>query len=282
MSDANHFSNKQQINPYYRYESININRAIAEHTALRDLLTKSGIKVITTESPFDSQDGVYTANWALVRGDKAILSRLPESRRSEEDFAERILLELGKRVIKVPEGLKFSGQGDALACGKWLFCGKGYRSDEAAQKFAAEKLGYERIQLQTVPQLDSDGKEIINAVTGWPDSFFYDIDLALAVIKNPTLYQKGLIAYCPEAFTAESREVLEKFDAVNKIKVSFDETRNGFATNLVSTGDTVIMSASAPEFAKELQQHGLKVIMPEMYEIAKGGGYIRCTTLSID
>jgi len=185
-------------------------------------------------------------------------------------------------VIHVPDGLKFSGQGDALACGDYLFCGSGYRSDAAAQKFAAEALRYKLIQLQTVPQIDNNGKIIINSASGWPDSFFYDIDLALAIIKAPIDGQKGLIAYCPDAFTTASRELLESFDAVDKIIVSIDEAQKGFATNLISSGETVIMSAHAPELTNELRNHGLTVITPEIAELAKGGGYIRCMTLTLN
>jgi len=281
MSDANHFSTDQPINPYYHHEPIDYDKAIREHTAVRDLLIQAGVKVVTVPSPNDCQDGVYTANWALVRGDKAVLASLPNARKNEEAYAEKILTDLGKTVIHLPDGLKFSGQGDALACGNFLFCGSGYRSDSEAQKFVAETLGYERIQLQAVPQYDSAGKTVTNQASGWADSFFYDIDMAIAIIKAPVGDQKGLIAYCPEAFMPDSRELLETFDAVDKIEVSIDEATN-FATNLVSTGETVIMGAHTPQLSEELRRHGLTVLTPEITELSKGGGFIRCMTLTLD
>lgn len=282
MSDALHFSAQQAINPYYDDSDVNQSLAISEHQSIIDALSKAGIDIKRVASPTDSQDGVYTANWALVRGDVAVLARLPEVRRAEEAHAEESLRQLGKTVIRVPKGLKFSGQGDALACGNYLFCGQGYRSDEAAQAFAAETLGYERIQLQTIPELDKEGREVINEVSGWADSFFYDIDLALAVIKGPEDDKKGLIAYCPDAFMPTSRALLAQFDAVEKIEVSLDEAKRAFACNLVSTGKTVIMSAHAPDLKEALENRGLTVITPEISELAKGGGYIRCTSLSLD
>lgn len=282
MSDADHFNTEQPINPYYNLDQVDLIKARQEHQAIKKLLTEAGIKIISTPSPNDSQDGVYTANWALVRGNKAVLARLPNARKSEESYAEKILTNLGKQVIHVPDDYKFSGQGDALACGNYLFCGSGYRSDIEAQKFVADTLGFERIQLKTVPQLDSTDHETINSSTGWPDSFFYDIDLALAVIKFPTDNQKGLIAYCPDAFTTESRELLAEFNGVDKIEVSIKEAQTAFATNLVSNGETVIMSANAPQLTQKLIEHGLKVLSPQITELAKGGGYIRCVTLTID
>lgn len=282
MSDALNFSVEMAINPYYGDGSLNKNQAAEEHDHIADLLRQADIRILNVDSPLDSQDGVYTANWALVRGDKAVLARLPEVRRTEEDYAEKVLTDLGKTVIRVPEGLKFSGQGDALACGNYLFCGNGYRSDVEAQKFAADTLGYQRIQLQTIPELDASGQPMNNAISGWADSFFYDIDLALSIIKAPDEEHKGLIAYCPAAFTPESRQLLANFDGVDKIEVSLEEAQQGFACNLVSTGSVVVMSANAPKLAKALEDHGLTVLSPEIHELAKGGGYIRCTTLTLD
>lgn len=282
MSDACHFTNEQPINPYYHEESIDSTKAIAEHKHIKALLEEAGIEVISVPSPKGCQDGVYTANWGLVRGDKAVLARLPNARKAEESHAREILESLGKTVYEIPEGLKFSGQGDALPCGDLLFCGSGYRSDPATQAFAAETLGFTRIQLQTIPQLDESGNPRINASSGWPDSFFYDIDLALAILKGPENSNKGIIAYCPDAFTPESKELLATLTEVDKIEVSLYEAKEAFACNLVSTGNTVIMSARAPELTAKLREIGMTVFSPDITELAKGGGYIRCTTLTLD
>lgn len=281
MSDALHFSAEQAINPYYGDPHVNTSNATQEHNAIAQLLTQAGVAVTRVPSPTDSQDGVYTANWALVRGDKAILAALPNVRKAEEAYAEKVLTNLGKEIIHVPEGLKFSGQGDALPCGDLLFCGSGYRSDVDAQAFAAEQLGYRRIQLQTIPELEH-GTPVINPVSGWADSFFYDIDLALSIIKMPENGHKGLIAYCPDAFMPESQKTLAVLEDVDKIEVSFEEATKAFACNLVSTGETVVMSAHAPTLKSALEAHGLTVLTAEISELAKGGGYIRCTTLTLD
>lgn len=282
MSGADFFANDQPINPYYHDESVDVQAATSEHDAINAALQSAGVNVISVAAPPTSQDGVYTANWALVRGDTAVLARLPNARKSEEDWAENILQDLGKTVIRVPEDWHFSGQGDALPCGNYLFCGSTYRSDEAAQEFAAHTLGYDRIQLRTVPQLDESGNPTINASSGWPDSFYYDIDLALAIIKPPVGDEKGVIAYCPEAFTRESQAKLAALTDVEKVIVSEQEAREAFACNLVSTGQTVVMSATAPNLKAELERRGLTVITPVIRELAKGGGYIRCTSLSLN
>lgn len=276
MSGVDHFSTAAAINPYMSADDqVDIEKARQEHRAIQEALETAGIKVITVPPPEGCQDGVYTANWALVRGKNAILASLPNARKGEEAYAETVLHDLGKEVIHVPEGLRFSGQGDALPCGDYLFAGSTYRSDPAVHQFVADTLGYQVISLQTIPDTNFLGKPRINKSSGWPDSFFYDIDLAISILRP------DLIAWCPQAFTKESQAKLRELP-IQKIEVSMKEAKQAFACNLVSSGETVIMSAHAPEFSAAVQAAGLKVVTPEISELAKGGGYIRCTTLALD
>lgn len=276
MSGADYFDDNAAINPYMD-ETIAVDRKIAqaEHDEIRNALKTAGIEIKHVEPPKDCQDGVYTANWALVRGDTALMASLPNVRQAETPHAEKALRALGKTIIHPPEGLRFSGQGDALPCGDLVFCGSQYRTDPEVYDFIEKTLGYTVIGLQTIPKLDSSGRPVTNESSGWPDSFFYDIDLALAVISPE------LIAWCPEAFTDESQDKISKL-RIDKIEVTFEEALEGFACNLVSTGETVVMSAHAPLLKANLEARGFNVLTPEVSELGKGGGYIRCTTLTLD
>ena len=283
MSSAQYFDDGQAINPFMKKNlAIDRSRAQAEHDQIRQALQDNGVEVVPISAPQDCQDGVYTANWALIRGDTAVMSTLPNARKGEEPYAEQALKNLGFKTIKVPGDLHFSGQGDALPCGDLLFIGTGYRTDPAAHEFVGQTLGYKVISLQTIPKRDWLRRPVINKDSGWPDSFFYDIDLALSILRPPSESQKGLIAWCPKAFTPESRQRLKALDDVEKIEVSFAEAKLAFACNLVSTGETVVMSRHAPKFAAELRKRGFNVVTPDIHELAKGGGYIRCTTLTLD
>jgi N-dimethylarginine dimethylaminohydrolase len=285
MSGADYFADQQAINAYMdKHVSIDRQKAQAEHTAIREALQNAGVKVVQVEPPADCQDGVYTANWALVRGDKAVLSTLPNARKGEEAYAAQILTDLGKTVYKVPDGVHFSGQGDALPCGNYLFAGTGYRTEAAAHQFVADTLGYEVISLQAVPKRGffGHGRPVINKDSGWPDSYFYDLDLALAVLKYPTETTQGLIAWCPDAFLPGSQAKVRALTNIDKIEVSFEEAKLAFACNLISTGQVVVMSSTAPQLKAAIEAHGLKVVTPVITELAKGGGYIRCTTLTLD
>ncbi len=274
MSSAQYFADEFAINPYMDASlAIDSGQAAVEHAAIRAAFEAAGIRVTQVPAPAGCQDGVYTANWGLVRGDTVVLSSLPNKRQAEEPYAEAVLRGLGKKVIRAPH--RFSGQGDALACGNRLFIGSTYRTDPRMHEFVAKELGYEVIGLQTVPSRDAAGQPAINAVTGWPDSFFYDLDLALAVLRP------DLIAWCPEAFVPESQKAILALP-LEKIEVSLEEARGGFACNLVSTGRTVIMSARAPRLQAAIKAKGLEVITPDITELAKGGGYIRCVSLTLE
>ena len=291
MSGVDYFDTRQAINPFMD-NSVPVNRKVAEteHLNISEALQSVGVKVIKVPAPKDCQDGVYTANWALVRGHKAVMSRLPNARKPEEAYAAQVLRDLGKEIIELPSKFqKFSGQGDSLPCGDYLFAGSSYRSDSAAQRFVAQELGYTLIQLKAIPlrtffghKNNHFGWPATNKSSGWRDSYYYDIDLALSVLKGPSEKTKGLIAWCPEAFTRRSRAKIRALTEIDKIEVSLHEARTVFACNLVSTGTHVIMNDGATIFTAALKKHGLKPVLFSNPELGKGGGSIRCITLTLD
>ena len=273
VSGADYFVDTYEINPYYTSSGISVQKAMAEHAEVLKCFKQAGIELVKVDPPKGCQDGVYTANWALVKDGVAIMSRLPKARQAEEAYAKKCLEEQGIKTVEVPGKYLFSGQGDSLRCGNYLFGGSGYRSDPEAQAFAAKTLGLKLIQLHAKPQLNDDGTEHINPFTNRVDSFWYDLDLAVSVIDEHT------IAYCPDALDEASNQKLEAITDLDKIIVDFDECTEGFANNLVSTGKYIIMSNDAPKFQAELEKRGLICLTPDVTELRKGGGYIRCVSL---
>jgi len=273
VSSTHYFSTEFSLNPYMMGEPLDRRKAQQEHQAIVAGFQRAGITVTQVVPPPRCQDGVYVANWALVHDGIAIMAHLPEIRSNEEPYARAVLTDLGLRCVEVPNALLFSGQGDSLICGSYLFGGQTYRSDASAQRFAAQTLGLDLVLLETVP-FTADSHLRINIMTRRPESLFYDLDLALAVIDEHT------IAYVPEAFTDQSRKALEALP-IERIAVDFEEAVGDFACNLVSTGETVVMSSSAPRFRADLEKRGLSVIPVSATEIQKGGGFIRCISLTI-
>lgn len=273
MSGPKYFS-VEELNSYSKQDNQpDPDKAATEFANIKAAFIAAGITVIKVDEPKGCQDGIFTANWGLCRGDTCVLSSLPSPRKGEEPFAEQYLKDLGKKVVHPP--FLFSGQGSALPCGNLLFAGTGYRNDPRILDFLAQTLGYEVIPLSAIPELDDSGKPVFNKATDLPASFFYDIDLAVSILR------KDLIAWCPEALTPESQERMRNVP-IEKIEVSLDEAMQSLACNLVSTGETVIMGAHAPKLKKAIEAHGLNVTTVELKELAKGGGYIRCTSLTLD
>jgi hypothetical protein len=145
-------------------------------------------------------------------------------------------------------------------------------------------LGFSQvIALQTKPsRWFGFGPAKKNKITGWQDSPTYDIDLAISILKFPEAGEKGLIAWCPSVFTRTSRQIMQQLTSVDKIEVSKQEAMNAYALNLISTGEGVVMNTGAPEFQAAIEAHGLKVITLALPELKKGGGSIRCSTLTLD
>lgn len=286
MSGAEYFGDDDAINDLMDSDiDVDVQKAVEEHGRIKQALESCGVTVKQVSPPPDCQDGVYTANWALVRGGKAVMSRLPNKRKPEERFALEVIRGLGlETLVLQPEVKRFSGQGDALPCGDILFTQSPYRTTRNAHMPLKEMLGFrEVVSLQTKPaRWFGFGPPRKNRLTGLPDSPTYDLDLALAVLKFPADSQKGLIAFCPDVFKRSSRKMLRAYDGLDKIEVSRQEALTSHALNLVSTGETVVMNSGAPAFQAALQARGLKTITLDLPELKKGGGSIRCSTLTLD
>jgi N-dimethylarginine dimethylaminohydrolase len=255
VSDARHFQIDYEINPYMDVR-VQPDRAaaITEHGAIVAAHLAAGRTVEYLPSVPECPDMVFTANAAVIRGDRVVLGSPPPERKAEVPYFQEWLTSHGYEILEAPYA--FSGQGDALAIGDLLLVGYGQRTDPRMHPVLSYELDYEVVPLQTV------------------SSRWYDLDLAVAV-GGPEL-----LAYCPQALDAASRGRLLGL-GLDLIEVSLDEAA-GFALNLVSDGTTVTMTRQAPRLASALRERGLQVVGLDTPELAKGGGGIRCTALTLD
>src|SRR5579862_7486677 len=129
MSGVDYFDDGIAIKPFMdKNVKIDLTKARAEHQQIQQALKEAGVNVRLVPPPEGCQDGVYTSNWAIVRGKKVVLSNLPPGRTEEMPYAKKTLEDLGFTTYTVPNNLHFSGQADALPCGNILFMGSGYRT----------------------------------------------------------------------------------------------------------------------------------------------------------
>lgn len=256
VSDAAHFRVDYEINPYMHAEvQPDPAAAVIEHEAIMAAHVTAGRKVEYLPSAPECPDMVFAANAALVRGGRAVLACPPPERKAEMPYFQGWLTEHGYETIETPYA--FSGQGDALAFGDLLLAGYGHRTDRRVHAILARELGYEVVPLRTIGPR------------------WYDLDLTVAVIA-----ESQTLAYCPQALDAPSRRRLRGL-GVDLIEVSTDEAER-FALNLVSDGTTVTMTRGVPRLADALRGRGLRVVELDTTELAKGGGGVRCTALTLD
>jgi N-dimethylarginine dimethylaminohydrolase len=249
--------------------------AIAEHEGAVAGFQQIGIQIERVPGPPDCQDGVFTANWGLTWNGRALLSRLPNARQGEEPHAEVALKHLGFETKRA--SVLFSGQGDAMIIGgERVLIGGGYRTDPTIATEVRDWLGLEPIMVPAKPKRHFGfGPPVRNKVTGLWDSYYYDIDLAIGVIRP------DLIAVCLDALTREGRQAIARLKDVEVIPVDLHEARDNLATNLVSTGQAVVMVDNAPGLAAELRRRNLELILRPNHELKKSGGGFRCSALSL-
>ena len=287
MSGADYMSNDLELNPYmHANEPFRLHRAIQQHHIIKKALTRAGVKVDSVKPPRYCQDGVFVANEALLGIDEEtmLMARLPKGREAETPYYTSVLRTMGKRVLHLPnEAWYFSGQGDALRYGSYLFAGQGFRTSPGSEvhDFIEDTLGYDVVRLQTVGLINENGSPNMNIITGLPNSEFYDIDYAIAPILWPTETERGVIAVCKEAFTEESLAKITGLPQTDIIWVPYEEATGVSACNLVSTGRAVVMNAGAPVLEQALRERGLSITTTQNDELKKNGGSVRCTTLTL-
>ncbi|WP_410670894.1 dimethylarginine dimethylaminohydrolase family protein [Amycolatopsis sp. cmx-4-68] len=256
MCSARYFRIDYEINPYMHVGvQPDVEAAIVEHERIVAAHLAAGRKVEFVDADPACPDMTYTANAAVVRGDRAVLATLPPERAAETPHHRAWLEEHGFEVAETRYA--FSGQGDALACGSLLLAAHGQRTDVRAFRTLARHLDYEVVALRTT------------------SSRWYDLDLAVAVVDPG-----AVLAYNPLALDAPSLRTLRGL-GLELIEVAPEEAA-AFALNLISDGHTVTMTSGAPRLAADLRASGRTVVELDTTELRKGGGGIRCTALTLD
>ncbi|HEY3463596.1 MAG TPA: arginine deiminase-related protein [Amycolatopsis sp.] len=256
MCPPKYFRIDYEINPYMHVGvQPDLDAAIAEHEAIVEAHLAAGRKVEFVDADPACPDMTYTANAAVVRGNRAVLATLPPERAAETPHHRTWLRDNGFEVAETRYA--FSGQGDALACGDLLLAAHGQRTDARAFRTLARHLDCEVVGLRTT------------------SARWYDLDLAVAVV-----HPGAVLAYNPEALDAPSLRTLRGL-GMELIEVAPEEAA-AFALNLISDGRTVTMTSGAPRLAADLRSSGLTVVELETQELRKGGGGVRCTALTLD
>src|SRR5450755_2649389 len=131
MCPPDHYGIYYEINPWMNTaRQADHAVAVEQWNGLRQQIESAGAQVSLLEPVEGLPDLVFTANAALIFGQRALVSRFRHpQRQGEEPHNRRWFDEHGFEIIDVPLGLSFEGAGDALFCGDTLFAGYRMRSD---------------------------------------------------------------------------------------------------------------------------------------------------------
>jgi N-dimethylarginine dimethylaminohydrolase len=258
MCPPDYYGIEYEINPWMsRSRASDTEMSRRQWHALRDLLASLGAEISLMEPRQGLPDLVFTANAALMWGDRAFLARFRHAaRQGETPEDDRWFAAHGFQSETLPTGWDFEGAGDALFCGETLFGGYLIRSDAGALQWLGQRMGSQVIPLQLV------------------NDYFYHLDTCFCPLSpDEALWH-------PPAFDEYGRRAVEA-NIPRLIEVNADEAAR-FACNAVVLGKHVVLNTGCPQLEAQLSQRGYTPHSTELGEFIKAGGSAKCLTLRLD
>ncbi len=255
LCPPDHYGIEYEINPWMsRRRNADPAQARAQWQGLRDTLQRLGCEVELLPPQPKLPDMVFTANAGLAVDRKFIRSNFRfTERRGEQRHFEQWFAAHGYEIVRLPEGLFFEGEGDALFCGDVLFCGYRFRSDIRSHQFIGDLLGGLVISLEL-----ADGR-------------FYHLDTCFCPLPD------GSAIWHPGAFDDYGqRAIRSHIDQL--IEVPPNEAFR-FACNAVVLNHNIVLPDGCPELCRALRARGHTPHELPMTEFLKAGGACKCLTL---
>jgi dimethylargininase len=227
--------------------TIDLERARAQHDAYEWALVELGCTVRRVDSSADIPDSVFVEDTAIVFREGAVIARPgAESRRAETPAVAEALTRFGLSHRDIQEPGTLDG-GDVLVVGRDVFVGASGRTNAAGinqLRHIITRLGY---RVRAVPVQHC--LHLKSAVT--------------LVAPNTLLVNRNWVA-------------ADAFGDLRLIDVDDDEPH---AANALLVGDVVICAAAFPKTRARLEQHGLRVKVVDVDELAKAEGGVTCCSL---
>lgn len=259
MCRPDHFDVRYTINPWMTATvPVDRARALAQWETLCTAYRRHGHQVDVIAGLPNQPDMVFSANGALVVGDRALSARFAHSERAAEAPAFHQWLTQQPALCHVVSATHINEcEGDFAFAGGRLLAGYGFRSSPIAHREVATFFGLPVVSLELV------------------DPRFYHLDTALMVLGDT-------IAYYPPAFSRGSvRKLTLLFpDAI----VATQADAVAFGLNGVCDGHCVFLSDAvftdpAATLADRLRARGYKPVGVDVSEFMKSGGGVKCLTM---
>ncbi|MEO8742131.1 MAG: arginine deiminase-related protein [Lysobacteraceae bacterium] len=227
-------------------ETINVERAVAQHHAYRQALESLGCRVIVLPAQDAMPDAVFVEDVALVFDEVAVMTRPgAESRRGEGASVAEALGKLrALRTIAAPATID---GGDVLRVGRKIYVGQSARSN-------------------------ADG---INQLRALIAEFGYTVQ---GVPTRACLHLKSAVTQIADATLLIQHEWVDRevFAEYRLIEVDPDEPH---AANALRIGDGVLYPASFPRTRQRMIDAGIAVTSVDLSELQKAEGATTCCSL---
>ncbi|MEX0641488.1 MAG: arginine deiminase-related protein [Pirellulales bacterium] len=231
--------------------------AVFQWGALCGHIEAAGARISRLEPIQGLPDLVFTANAAMIFGQRALLSRFKHpQRQGEEPFNRAWLTANGFEVVDVPRNFSFEGAGDALFCGDTLYAGYRMRSDASGHQEIGRMLGVRVIPVELV------------------DPRYYHLDTCFCPLAE------GEAIWYPAAFDDYGQRAIREH-VPTLIEVERAEAEN-FSCNAVVIGRMVITNTSCDRLHDALAARGYIPVATPLGEFVKAGGSAKCLTLRLD
>ncbi len=260
MCRPDYYGIKYEINPWMNI-NIQADNTKAKlqwenlYSILKDEL-KADVKLV--EPKPDVPDMVFTANAAVMYGNKAVMSRFKyPQRQPEEKYYADWFENNGYETVWMPDTIAFEGAGDALYLKDILFSGYIPRTDITAHNWISEYLKIEVLSIELV------------------NKNFYHIDTCFCPLTD------DFLIYYPDAFDKYGNKVIERYVPCEKRIIVNEEEASYFTCNAVNIGKNVVTNLTTKRFSNLLKEKGFNHIQTDMSEYMKAGGACKCLTLKI-
>lgn len=227
-------------------ETIDYERACAQHKQYEDALRSLGMNVISLEAEPTLPDSVFVEDVALVLDDCAVMLNPGVSSRRPEVASVEGALAPYRDIFRVQPTGTVDG-GDILRVEKTIYVGLSGRSTENA-------IG----QIRTILEPRSYQVRAVN-VTG-----------CLHLKSAVTQVSEDTLLINPQWVSKDD------FPGMQFIEVDPSET---YAANAILVGGTIIYPSSFPKTQARLEEAGIPILMVDADELAKAEGAVTCCSL---
>jgi N-dimethylarginine dimethylaminohydrolase len=261
MCPPTYFDVTYSINPWMDpSRQVDRGLAIRQWSGLVDAYRSTGHRVDLLEPLPNLPDMVYAANGATVIDGHTLPARFANPERGGEAAVHAAWHQRNGSLYGAdvqPAIAINEAEGDFAVLSSRILAGYGFRTTLPAHRELAALTGREVLSLELV------------------DPRLYHLDLALTVLDD----RRDHIAYYPEAFSRQSRELLSLLFPDALIATEFDAY--AFGLNAVSDGLHVFIPAGARRLRELLAAAGYWPISVDLSELLKGGGSVKCCTQEI-